>query len=211
MGRGDSIAATMIRSLPAPFAAAFVLPAGLLLAGPLAAPLAAGTLHDPREIHLADVRQLTFGGDNAEAYWSFAGDKLTFQSTRPPFGCDQIFSLPVFPPGELQLVSSGKGRTTCSFFLPGDRRLLWAATDAYADACPHLGTPLAWRKDAYLIAMGDRIVCAAHGAQFEIHTGRCTLGPCLGDALAPVCLSIHESGEVHLADDNIHQYKETAS
>lgn len=53
----------------------------------------------------------------------------------------------------------------------------------YADRCPHHGTPMAWRRDAYLNAARDRIVCAAHGAQFEIDTGRCVLGPCLGERL----------------------------
>ena len=71
---------------------------------------------------------------------------------------------------------------------------------AYADACPHHGTPMAWRKDAYLNAAGDRIVCGAHGALFEIASGRCTLGPCLGEALTPVPLIVHDNGEVHLAD-----------
>ena len=71
---------------------------------------------------------------------------------------------------------------------------------AYADACPHHGTPMAWRKDAYLNAAGDRIVCAAHGALFEVDSGRCTLGPCLGDVLTPVRLNIHPNGEVHIAD-----------
>jgi Tol biopolymer transport system component len=108
----------------------------LLCASLLAAPLAAGALHDPREVHLADVRQLTFGGDNAEAYWSFDGRHLSFQSTRPPFACDQIFTLSPFEGGEPRLVSSGKGRTTCAHFLLGDERLIWAATDAYAEACP---------------------------------------------------------------------------
>lgn len=74
---------------------------------------------------------------------------------------------------------------------------------AYKDACPHHATPMAWRKDAYLNAAGDRIVCAAHGAQFEIPTGRCTLGPCLGDALTPVPLIVHDDGEVYLASNNI--------
>jgi nitrite reductase/ring-hydroxylating ferredoxin subunit len=69
----------------------------------------------------------------------------------------------------------------------------------YADACPHHGTPMAWRKDAYLNAARDRIVCAGHGAQFEIDTGRCTLGPCLGDALTPVPLRLDEHGGVYLA------------
>jgi nitrite reductase/ring-hydroxylating ferredoxin subunit len=73
---------------------------------------------------------------------------------------------------------------------------------AYADSCPHHGTPMAWRKDAYLDASGERIVCAAHGAQFEIHTGRCTLGPCLGDTLSPVHLIVHESGEIHIAKED---------
>ncbi len=69
----------------------------------------------------------------------------------------------------------------------------------YVDACPHQGTPLAWRRDAYLDAARERIVCAAHGALFEIGTGRCVLGPCLGDALTPVALTLTDDGEVHLA------------
>jgi nitrite reductase/ring-hydroxylating ferredoxin subunit len=71
---------------------------------------------------------------------------------------------------------------------------------AYADTCPHHGTPMAWRKDAYLNAARDRIVCAAHGAQFEIDTGLCTLGPCPGQSLTAVPLSLHDNGEVYLAD-----------
>ncbi|MCU0955927.1 MAG: Rieske (2Fe-2S) protein [Hydrogenophaga sp.] len=69
---------------------------------------------------------------------------------------------------------------------------------AWVNACPHHGTPLAWRKDAYLNAAGDRIVCAAHGAQFDIDSGLCTLGPCLGDALKPVELHVHRDGDIHL-------------
>lgn len=63
----------------------------------------------------------------------------------------------------------------------------------WRDACPHYGdTPLAWRKDAYLDAARTRIVCAAHGAQFDIASGVCTLGPCLGQGLRPVALQIDE-------------------
>ena len=72
------------------------------------------------------------------------------------------------------------------------------ALHGWLNACPHHGTPMAWRKDAYLNAARDRIVCAAHGAQFEIHTGLCTLGPCLGQALTPVQLATHNDGGVHL-------------
>ena len=61
---------------------------------------------------------------------------------------------------------------------------------AYVNACPHHDTPMAWRKDEYLTASRDRIVCAAHGAQFEIETGLCTLGPCLGQSLRPVAVVI---------------------
>lgn len=63
----------------------------------------------------------------------------------------------------------------------------------WRDACPHYGdTPLAWRKDAYLDAARTRIVCAAHGAQFDIATGVCTLGPCLGQGLQRVTLHIDD-------------------
>ena len=58
---------------------------------------------------------------------------------------------------------------------------------AYEDRCPHYGdTPLAWRRHAYLNGDRSRIVCAAHGAQFDIETGECVLGPCLGQRLTPV-------------------------
>lgn len=70
---------------------------------------------------------------------------------------------------------------------------------AYADACPHHGTPMAWRKDAYLNAAHDRIVCHAHGAQFDIETGECLLGPCLGQRLRPIPLHIGADGELFLA------------
>lgn len=71
---------------------------------------------------------------------------------------------------------------------------------AWADSCPHHGTPMAWRKDAYLNAAGDRIVCAAHGALFEIDTGVCVLGPCLGDRLRAVPVHMSRSGDLVLAE-----------
>jgi nitrite reductase/ring-hydroxylating ferredoxin subunit len=62
---------------------------------------------------------------------------------------------------------------------------------AWRDACPHLnGAPMAWRKDEYLNAGRDRIMCSSHGAQFDIVTGVCILGPCIGQALKPVHLSV---------------------
>lgn len=66
---------------------------------------------------------------------------------------------------------------------------------AYKDVCPHYGsTSLPWRKNAYLNASCSKIVCAAHGAQFELETGLCISGPCLGESLTPVPLTIADDG-----------------
>ncbi|MBB3059685.1 Rieske (2Fe-2S) protein [Microbulbifer rhizosphaerae] len=68
---------------------------------------------------------------------------------------------------------------------------------AYRDLCPHYGnTALPWRKDAYLDTKGEAIVCAAHGARFEIATGLCTSGPCLGKSLVQIPLRVSNGGDV---------------
>lgn len=72
----------------------------------------------------------------------------------------------------------------------------------YADRCPHHGTPMAWRRDAYLNAARDHIVCAAHGAQFDIATGLCVLGPCLGDQLRSVPWRVDDGDLVVLAAES---------
>jgi TolB protein len=87
------------------------------------------------ETHLQNLKQLTFGGQNAEAYFSFDGSKIIFQSTRPPYRCDQIFSMNV-DGSEVKLLSTGKGRTTCGFFLPDAKRFIYASTHLADDACP---------------------------------------------------------------------------
>lgn len=92
-------------------------------------------LHDPREIHLSNVKQLTFGGENAEAYFSDDGRKIIFQSTRPPYLCDQIFIMNA-DGSDVKLLSTGKGATTCAFFFPGGKRFLYASTHLGGDACP---------------------------------------------------------------------------
>jgi Tol biopolymer transport system component len=96
----------------------------------------AGVLHDEREVHLAEVRQLTFGGENAEAYWSPNGKELVFQSTNPPFGCDQIFRMPLSDPAALTLVSTGTGRTTCAYFTADNERVIFSSTHASSEQCP---------------------------------------------------------------------------
>jgi TolB protein len=90
---------------------------------------------ESRELHLTNVKQLTFGGQNAEAYFSYDGTKIIFQSTRPPFECDQIFSMNI-DGGDVKLLNSGKGRTTCGFFFPDGKRLIYASTHLAGDACP---------------------------------------------------------------------------
>jgi len=102
---------------------------------------------DQRERHLTDLRQLTFGGQNAEAYFDRAGTRLVFQSTRPPFGCDQIFTMRD-DGGEARLVSTGRGRTTCGFFTPDGRKLIYASTHLGGDACPAPPDRSLWASSA---------------------------------------------------------------
>ena len=88
------------------------------------------------EKHLADIRQLTFGGENAEAYFSPDGKKLIYQSTNERGGCDQQYVMDLAT-GETKLVSSGKGRTTCGYFsYPAGDRILYASTEADGVSCP---------------------------------------------------------------------------
>jgi Tol biopolymer transport system component len=90
---------------------------------------------DPREKRLGNLRRLTAGGQNAEAYWDASGTRLIFQSTRPPHACDQMFTMRA-DGGAVRLLSSGAGRTTCGFFFPDGRRVIYASTHLAADACP---------------------------------------------------------------------------
>jgi Tol biopolymer transport system component len=88
------------------------------------------------ERHLTDIRQLTFGGENAEAYWSPDGKKLIFQATPRGASCDQEYVLDL-ETGEQHMVSTGKGRTTCGYFdYPEGKRIIFASTHAAADSCP---------------------------------------------------------------------------
>ncbi|MBI3579355.1 MAG: PD40 domain-containing protein [Ignavibacteriales bacterium] len=93
------------------------------------------SLRNPDEKHLRNIRQLTFGGTNAEAYFSFGETKLIFQSTRPPYHCDQILTMNL-DGSDQKLVSTGTGRTTCPYFFPGDQKILFASTHAASDLCP---------------------------------------------------------------------------
>ena len=104
-------------------------------------PTGADTLLYPDEKHFRNVQQLTFGGDNAEAYWSFDGKHIVFQRTSAKDGvpCDQIFVGRVPEPGQpfqYKMVSTGKGRTTCAFFTSDNKHIVYASTHKGSDACP---------------------------------------------------------------------------
>ena len=137
--------------------AAFFLPIHNKRAASLAATAASDTtLVFDGEKHLANVRQLTFGGTNAEAYFSADDKFLTFQhqgqfydphtgaNAGPAIPCDQIYTIPVLPfnqasgseMAEIKRLSNGKGRTTCSYFFPSGNRILYSSTFAASDACP---------------------------------------------------------------------------
>jgi Tol biopolymer transport system component len=117
------------------------------------------------ERHLANIRQLTFGRQNAEAYFSFDGSKLIFQSTNnwkegisagsqppaaPPLNCYQIYVMDL-ESGHLRLVSTGVGTTTCGYFFPGDRRVLYSSTHLVGPNCP----PKPKRDGRYRWALDD--------------------------------------------------------
>jgi TolB protein len=89
----------------------------------------------PQEKHLRNMKQLTFGGENAEAYFSSDGKKLIFQSTRDGHECDQIYTMNI-DGSDVRLVSTGDGRTTCSYFFPGDKRILYSSTHLGGKQCP---------------------------------------------------------------------------
>jgi Tol biopolymer transport system component len=97
--------------------------------------MAAATAAWGQSSHLGGFSQLTHGGQNAEAYWSPDGKRLIFQTTRPPYDCDQIFIMNADGTDQ-HLVSTGKGRTTCGYFLPDSKHIVYGSTHLAGDACP---------------------------------------------------------------------------
>ncbi|MEW5914838.1 MAG: hypothetical protein AB1762_00465 [Gemmatimonadota bacterium] len=87
------------------------------------------------ETHLANIRQLTFGGQNAEAYWSHDGQWITLQSTLAGMQCDQQYVMRA-DGSDFHRISTGRGKTTCGWFFPGNDRLLFASSHAHDSTCP---------------------------------------------------------------------------
>jgi TolB protein len=114
-----------------------------LAAGAVCAAIATGLAQAPAPVslssgverHLKNIRQLTHGGENAEAYFSQDGGRLLFQSTRGDYPCDQIYSMRI-DGTDLKRVSTGTGRTTCGYFYPGGKEILFASTHETSPVCP---------------------------------------------------------------------------
>ena len=164
----------------------------------------ADELIQPGEQHFAHLWTVVRGGENAEAYWSFAGDRLVFQRTAPPqWSCDRIF---VTDPhsGALVQVSSGRGVTTCPYFLPGDREVLFASTQAQQQDCP----PPVDRSDGYVWAIHPEYDVWAHdlasGAERRLteaqgYDAEATVSP-LGDRMV---FTSERSGDLELWTANL--------
>ena len=114
-------------------------------------------LPEPGETHLANIRQLTFGGQNAEAYFSSDGRRLIFQSTRDGRTCDQQYTMRT-DGSDLRRVSNGMGKTTCGYFMDGDRRIFYASSHLADSACPptpDMSAGYVWRLDDYDIFVAN--------------------------------------------------------
>jgi TolB protein len=130
----------------------------------------AAHLSYPDEKHMTNVRQLTFGGDNAEAYFGTNNNTIVFQRTNPKEGlmCDQIFlgRIPANPtdPFTYKMVSTGKGRSTCSYLMPDGAHFLYASTHLGADTCPPVPDKHALKKYVWPVYSSyDIFVADLHG------------------------------------------------
>ena len=103
------------------------------------------------ETRISNIRQITNGGENAEAYWSADGKSITFQSTRDGRTCDQQFVMKA-DGSDLRRVSTGEGKTTCGWFLPGSKRVFFGSSHAHQKECPPRPDPSAgyvWPLDPF--------------------------------------------------------------
>ena len=134
----------------------------------------------PGETHLRNIRQLTYGGENAEAYFSPDGRWLIFQSTRDGRSCDQEYVVRTNGT-ELRRVSDGTGKTTCGYFIDGGKRILYASTHAADTTCPPKPDPskgYVWRLDPYDIYTANPDGSNRHRLTSNgVYTAEATLSP----------------------------------
>ncbi len=113
--------------------------------------------------HLRNIRQLTFDGDNGEAYFSWDGTRLIWQSNRGGAGCDKIWVMNADGTGKRR-VSPARGAHTCSFFFPGDRKIVYASTAPPAGDCPPRPAPPPGRRYVWPLFPYDIFVADADGS-----------------------------------------------
>jgi Tol biopolymer transport system component len=132
------------------------------------------------ETRLSGLRQLTFGGENAEAYWSADGEFITLQSTREGRTCDQQYVMRA-DGSDLKQISDGRGKTTCGWFLPGSDRVLFASSTAHDATCPAKPDPskgYVWPLDKY-----DLYTVARDGSDlkrltnYDVYTAEAVVSP----------------------------------
>ena len=132
------------------------------------------------ESRLSNIRQLTFGGENAEAYWSADGEFITMQSTRDGRTCDQQYVMRA-DGSDLTQISDGRGKTTCGWFLPGAERVLFASSTAHDATCPAKPDPskgYVWPLDKY-----DLYTVARDGSDlkrltnYDVYTAEAVISP----------------------------------
>ena len=157
-----------------------IVAAVLSCSGGAARQLGQGPRPETGERHFAKIRQLTFGGENAEAYFSRDGKRLIFQSTRDGRPCDQQYVMNVDGSG-VRRVSTGFGKTTCGYFFDGDRKLFFASTHAHGAACPPRPDPsqgYVWGLDKFDIYTMDRDSSSLHRlTSYDVYTAEGTLSP----------------------------------
>jgi Tol biopolymer transport system component len=140
-------AAACARPSGAPVPAAAPSPASAANASPVGRP-SPDSAAEPR---LRNVRRLTNGGENAEAYWSRDGRRLILQSKRDGYGCDQQYVMNADGSG-VRRVSTGTGKTTCGYFYDDDRRVLFGSTHGAGASCPARPDPskgYVWGLDSF--------------------------------------------------------------
>src|SRR5438093_2913242 len=134
----------------------------------------------PGEPQLRNIRQLTHGGENAEAYFSPDGRWLIFQCTRDGRRCAQQFIMRTTG-GDLRRVSNGMGKTTCGYFIDGGRRIIYASTHAADTACPPRPDPsrgYVWGLDPFDIYTANRDGSDLNQlTKYGVYTAEVTLSP----------------------------------
>lgn len=144
------------------------------------APVARTVARAEGETHFGTIRQLTYGGENAEAYFSPDGDWLIFQSTRDGRTCDQQYVMRT-DGSRLRRVSDGTGKTTCGYFIDGSRRIIYASTHAADTACPPRPDPsrgYVWRLDPFDLYTADRDGSTRRRlTSYGVYTAEATLSP----------------------------------